>query len=247
MDAGAGGELVASLEHGDGSAAGGTPDPVAGAGRRARPSAAAGLAIAILIASTSVLGAIVAWRSADALDAASSAEEQALVRQAAREEADMRSDAYVDTAQLDYLRVRGAIAHAAALRRLARAAPESAVRRALLDQAGAYAHAGATVRLHIDPSALTSSGTLELARVRRVYDTEQATAVPLDPGPPQHQAELLQEVAGRLKTLALGSILAAFFLTLAQVSRTRAWRLYCAVGVALLLALVGELIATGLG
>ena len=213
-------------------------------GRKERGSSAE-LAIAILIASTSVFGAFVAWRAAVASNDGVHSQEQALVRQAASQEAQIRADVYVDASQLDYLRLREALARAGALSALARKSGDPQARATLLVEARAFLRAAATVRQHLDPAAITTSGALDTARIRQIYYDEEAAVVALDPGPLQASADHHNAAARRLRTLALGAIIAAFFLTLAQVARSRVWRLYFVGGLGVLLALAVDLIVTG--
>jgi hypothetical protein len=221
-------------------------DPTAIDGARGR-SGAANLAIAVLIASTSVLGSVVAWRATTAKDEASGAEEQALIRQAASNESDMYVGLFVDTAALDYMHLREAQARARALRTDAMSSRDASIRAATSLEASAYDRAARTIRQHMADSALTKSGTLDLDQVRRQYTGLERSLFALDAGPPKREAVQHQRAADKLKVVALGAVIAAFFLTLAQVSRSAVWRLYMAGGVGVLVAVIAGLIVIGLG
>jgi hypothetical protein len=99
----------------------------------------------------------------------------------------------------------------------------------------------------MDPAALTAHLGLDAARLRRTYYDEAAAVLPLETSALQDQANRHEDVATKLRTLALAALIAAFFLTLAQVSRTRVWRLYFTAGLAVLVALVVELTISELG
>ena len=176
------------------------------------------LLIPVLIATTSVLGAVGAWRASTAAGAAAGAERQAFADTVAAEQQSAGIETVVGSIEFAYARRLALQSSAQALRaEAATAEPEAAER--LLALAGAQ-EAAATSYL-IDADALRPDGSLDLDAKREVEWGLAADQWDLDPAPETARAAALRTKAQRLVGLTAFLIAAALFLTLAEVSRNR--------------------------
>lgn len=239
--------MTSEADVGPGSTASARPQsrPPRGSGG---PSDRAKLIIAILIATTSLVGTFVAWRAVSVARAASSAREQALQHQAAAAETAVHADGLADLAKIDYdLRLRADEAQAASLKHAAERARGRVTQRQLNADAVAFARSSAAVLRHVDDNAIGPGGQLQLTRDAQVYTLADEALTDTDPRPQQKEAARLQANAEDLKADGLAALVAAFFLTLAQVSRTRAWRLYFTGGVLVLIGTAAYVSFIGIG
>jgi hypothetical protein len=197
--------------------------------------------IPALIALTSVLGAVGAWRASAASSAAGSAERKAFADTVAVEQESARIETQIGIIESIYVRKVALEAMAGALRREAeQASPEDAAR--LTTQADAYQATAAAV--FVDPDALRPDGSLDLQAKRDVEWALAGDRQDLDPAPEAAEAEEYRAKAQRLVGLTAFLIAAALFFTLAQVSRNpRVEILYWNGGAAVLVVSAGLLLA----
>lgn len=201
--------------------------------------------VTTLIALTTFLGAIGAWRATEAGGAASSAEHKALgdERTAAQRQAVIRS--YLATIEFDYMRQATHRALAAQLREEAAAAGSDDAARL---EAEASGHEAAANGIFIDPDALDADGSLDLGAK---YDLEWSLArsqFDLDPNPEFLEADRLRARQERIVGATALFVVAALFLTLARVGRTQTIRnLYFAGGSGVLIVATVALIFLELG
>jgi hypothetical protein len=185
--------------------------PATRAGRRR-------LLIPVLIATTSVLGAVGAWRASAASGAAAGAERQAFVDTVAAEQQRAGIETVVGSIEFAYARRQALQSAAAALRAEAETATPEEAGRLLALAAAEEAAAAAYV---IDADALRPDGSLDLDAKREVEWGLAADQWDLDPAPEMARAAGLRLKAQRLVGLTAFLIAAALFLTLAEVSRSR--------------------------
>jgi hypothetical protein len=188
--------------------------------------------VTTLIALTTFLGAIGAWRATAAGAAAGGFEYKALSdeRASAQRQAVIRSG--LASIEFDYMRQTTHRIMAAELRtEAATAGPDDAARL----EAEAAGHEAAANSIFIDPDALDPTGALDLGAK---YDIEWSLArsqLDLDPNPEFVQADRLRTKQERIVGTTALFVVAALFLTLARVSRNPASRnLYFAGGAAVL-------------
>lgn len=188
--------------------------------------------ITTLIALTTFLGAIGAWRATEAGGAAASSEHKALSdeRTSAQRQAVIRSG--LASIEFDYMRQTTHRVMAAELRtEAATAGPDDAARL----EAEAAGHDAAANSIFIDPDALRPDGTLDPGAK---YDIEWSLArsqLDLDPNPEFAEADRLRAKQERIVGTTALLVAAALSLTLARVSRNPASRnLYFAGGAAVL-------------
>jgi len=188
--------------------------------------------IPALIALTSCLSAVGAWRAAIASGAAASAERKAFADSVAAERQHAVIDTVVDSIESAYARRAALQGAATALRsRAAEVGEADAARFVALAEAYEATAAG----FIIDTDALAPDGSLDLQAKREVEWAQAEHAQDLDPGPEMAEAGSLRGKSERLVGLTALLIAAALFLTLAQVSRRpRVAELFWNGGVAVL-------------
>jgi len=188
--------------------------------------------IPALIALTSVLGAVGAWRASTASGAATGAERRAFADTVAAEQQRAAIETVVGSIEFSYARRLALQESAAALRAEAEAAgPDEAARLNAL----AAAQEEAAASYVIDADALRPDGSLDLEAKRAVEWGLASDVQDLDPAPEMARAADLRAKSQRLVGLTAFLIAAALFLTLAEVSRnSRIEILYWNGGVAVL-------------
>lgn len=172
--------------------------------------------IPVLIALTSVLGAIGAWRASAASGAAAGTERRAFEDTVAAEQVRSQIESGIGLIEFAFARRQALQASAASLRAAAAAAaPDETA--SLLALAAAQEEAASEYL--IDPEALRPDGTLDL-EARRDLEWQRAGQLQdLDPDPEMAQAADLRAKSQRLVGLTAFFIAAALFLTLAEVTR----------------------------
>ncbi len=181
--------------------------------------------IACLIACTSALGAIAAWRASVAADAATELERQGFAQGVAREQERAGVLSKIDAARFLFLRATEYETQAAALRNQA-AKLKGADRKRLLAQASAFENLAAQNRSSVDPDALNANGQLALSRKFRLEWENVKASQDIDP---RREFSLADEMKVRVEDLVgLTALLiaAALFFALAEVSRSRAYLIY---------------------
>ena len=174
--------------------------------------------IPVLIALTSVLGAIGTWRTSNASGAAAGAERRAFADTVAAEQQRAAIETVVGSIEFGFARRLALQQSAASVRSDAAAAePEEAARLTTL----AAAQEAAAAAYVIDPDALHPDGSLDLEGKREVEWGLASDLQDLDPGPEMDRAVELRAKSQRLVGLTAFFIAAALFFTLAQVSRNR--------------------------
>ncbi len=188
--------------------------------------------IPALIALTSCLGAVGAWRAAVASGGAASAERSAFANTVAAEQQRAAIETTIGLVETTYAR-RAALREAATdvRRQAAGATGDEAARLNAL--AGAYEATAA--QLVVDADALAADGSLDLEAKRDVEWALAAGLQDLDPGPEMAEAGSLRAKSERLVGLTALLITAALFLTMAQVGRRfRAAAIFWGGGLAVL-------------
>jgi hypothetical protein len=173
--------------------------------------------IPALIALTSMLGAVGAWRAEAASGAAGADERKAFADTVAAEQQREAIQSVLGSIEFTYARRQALQSAAAALHTEAGRAADDAEAARLEALAGAYqATADAFV---IDADALGPDGALDLEAKRQVEWALAASTQDLDPQPELAAAQDLRTKSERLVLLTAFLIAAALFLTLAEVSR----------------------------
>jgi hypothetical protein len=188
--------------------------------------------IPALIAVTSLLGAVGAWRASTASGGAAGAERQAFADTVAAEQQRAAIETIVGSIEFSFARRRALQESAAALRAEAEGAEPAAAARLTVLAAAQEAAAAVYV---IDADALAPDGTLDLEAKRQVEWGLASSQQDLDPAPELARAADLRARSQRLVGLTAFLIAAALFLTLAEVTRNpRVEVLYWHGGVAVL-------------
>jgi len=188
--------------------------------------------VASLIALTTFLGAVGAWRATESGGEAADAERKAIgdARGGAQREAVIRG-ALADI-EFNYMKQSTHRALANQLRLESSAASAEDAARLLAEAAGHDAVANA---IFVDPDAVQADGALDLTAK---YDIEWSLATSqydLDPEPEFAAADRLRSTQERIVLATALFVAAALFLTLARVGRNAATRrLYFAGGVGVL-------------
>jgi len=198
--------------------------------------------IPVLIALTSVLGSVAAWRAAAASGAAGASERRAFANTLAAEQEGSRIETELASIEFTHARRTALEAAAGALRERAGslAADEAAPLEALAD---AYEAAAGALAGFVDADAVGPDGSLDLEGMRLAQWALAADLQDLDPAEETAEAESLRAKSQRLVGLTALLIAAALFLTLAEVSRRRRVAdLYWRGGVVVLAAAVVLLI-----
>lgn len=188
------------------------PSPAERAAARRR------ILIPVLIALTSVLGAIGTWRTSNASGAAAGAERRAFADTVAAEQQRAAIDTVIGSIEFAFARRQALQQSAASLRSDAEAAEADEAARLTALAAAQEAAAAAYV---IDADALRPDGSLDLEGKREVEWGLASDLADLDPGPEMDRAADLRAKSQRLVGLTAFFIAAALFFTLAQVSRNR--------------------------
>jgi hypothetical protein len=188
--------------------------------------------IPALIAVTSLLGAVGAWRASTASGGAAGAERQAFADTVAAEQQHAAIETIVGSIEFSYARRLALQESATSLRAEAETAePEAAARLTAL----AAAQEAAAAAYVIDADALAPDGSLDLEAKRQVEWGLASSQQDLDPAPEMARAADLRARSQRLVGLTAFLIAAALFLTLAEVTRNpRVEILYWHGGVAVL-------------
>ena len=174
--------------------------------------------IPILIALTSVLGAVGTWRTSAASGAAAGAERRAFADTVAAEQQRAAIETVVGSIEFSYARRQALQESAVALRDdAAEAEGDEAARLNAL----AAAREAAAAAYVIDADALRPDGSLDLDAKREVEWGLASDLQDLDPAPEMDRAAALRARSQRLVGLTAFFIAAALFFTLAQVSRSR--------------------------
>ena len=202
--------------------------------------------VAGLIAMTSLLGSLVAWRASVANTAAGGADGKGLADLVAAQQARVQAFGNTDLVYRDYLAARALRAQADALR--AEGANAGQAPDVLIAQADAYDNAADLAEQRIDPDVVAPDGSIDIQRKVDIELALAASSADLDPTAEFARADQLHRKGQRLTGLAALLITAALFFTLAQVTRDRAHQLYLVggvgvLGVALLLFVVFEAFA----
>lgn len=224
------------------------PNADAGEERSQRgPGPRAKLVIAILIAATSVLASVVAWRSdvadRERGDNLIAADFQDRERQGAVEEIDTN----LNDSRVTLIRVRVNDRRAKAIAAQARTPGIGAeARRRALALAAGYRAMAVAVRERIDPDVLAGGTTpAAFARARRLQLATVAARRDLDPQPELARAESADARTDDLRELGVAGLVAALLLTCAEVSRSRWYRVFFGLGVVALAVTTGLLISVG--
>ena len=183
------------------------------------------IVIAVLIGASSVLGAIVAWRATIAESRATTAERKALEDEVARERTRVEIINVLNDVHFFFIRGTAHQERAAELRRRAEEVPGEG-RDLLLAEAEAYETAAESNFNATAPDAITAEGTLDLEKAFEVEWDAARRAEDLDPEPEFHVADTNLTKAERLVGLSAVLIAGVFFLTLAEFSKSVAYRLY---------------------
>jgi hypothetical protein len=177
--------------------------------------------VALLIALTSLLGALAAWRAEAASIKGDSAERKGYAQNVAAERWNAQIRGTLQSTLLNYQRAQVSLTLAKALRTEAgTSAPADAAR--LRAEARADESLGNQVLTQVDPDALNPNGSLNL---KRQYTLQQAVARSSEDIESKdeyliadHQAKKSERLVGLTALL----IAAAFFFTLVPVGRRRA-------------------------
>jgi hypothetical protein len=189
---------------------------------------------ASLIALTSLLGAIAAWRAEVASMKGDDAERKGFADNVENEQQKARIRSSLQDDLVTYQRARSVQALAKGLREQARTASSADAAR-LAVEAAANEKLAKDVLSRLDTDALRPDGTLDLSRK---YELEYALASShsdLDPKPEFAGSDILAKKSERLVGLTALLIAAAFFFTLAQISRRGLKLLYLGGGLTVLL------------
>jgi hypothetical protein len=216
-------------------------------GQQHGPGPRAKLVIAILIAATSVLASVVTWRSdvadRERGDSLIAADFQDRERQGAVEEIDTN----LNDSRITLVRVRVNDRRAKAVAAQARSPGIGAdARRRALALAAGYRAMAAVSRERIDPDVLAGGTTpAAFARARRLQIESVAARRDLDPKPELARAESADARTDDLRELGVAGLIAALLLTCAEVSRSRGYRVFLALGVVALCVTTGLIVSVG--
>lgn len=183
------------------------------------------IVIAVLIAGTSVLGAVAAWRASVASNYATDTERKAFDDEVARERARAAVLNSLDSTFSSYIRSEEERRRAEELRIKAKSV-SGAARAQLLAEADAFDNLADINAAGIRVDSLRPDGTLDLERAFEIEWDQAQRAEDLDPEPDFIAADDALKKSDQLIGLTALMIAAAFFLTLAEISRTVAHRVY---------------------
>ena len=208
---------------------------------RRGPSPRLRLVIAALIALTSMLGAVAAWRASVASGQAGDADRKGFADTIAREQERAVISSSLDSTLFQFLRARSYSTQSDKLRRAARNAAGSDAA-GLQAESDAYGSVAESINTTVPADAVAEDGSLALDRAFQIEWASAESAQDLDPAPEFAASEASRGRAERLVGLAALLIAAAFFLTLAQISKTRAHLLYFGGGVGVLVVATALLV-----
>lgn len=208
-------------------------------GGQGPPSTKFRIVVSSLIALTSLLGALAAWRAESAASRGDEAERKGFADNVANEQtkADIRARQRYEL--FDYERAQSYFAQAKALARQARGSGPDASR--LLAQAATLRKLGKLVLGYVDPDALRPDRTLDLDRYFAVNYEHRRSGEDLDSSAEFHEADALAKRSERDVGLTALLIAGAFFFTLGNVSRRRSARLLY-VGGGLIVLVTGSVL-----
>lgn len=189
--------------------------------------------IASLIATTSLVAAVGAWRASLASSASSGADRKGFADSVTRSRAVAEIRAALAATLLDYARARSYAEQAKALRAQARRAPP-AERARLVAIAESKERLEQVARNSIDADALRPDGTLDLDRKFDFELSLQRSTQDMDPREEFARGNALNTKTERLVGITALLVSGALFFTLAQVSRRRVYLLYLAAGAVVL-------------
>jgi hypothetical protein len=189
--------------------------------------------MASLIAFTSVLGAVGAWLASVASGAAGDADRKGFADNVARTQQRTAILIRTDAILLDYVRMRAYEDQAAALRDQAQGATLVDATR-LEAQADGDQKLAEFLKSNLDPDAIRPDGTLDLRQKFQIEFALAESQQDLDPVPDFATSDRMRSKSEHLVGLTALFIAAALFLTIAQVSKTNARRLYLAGGLVVL-------------
>lgn len=192
------------------------PPPPVEEGRWARRRRAL---VPALIALTSVLGSVAAWRASTASGAAGAFERRAFANTLAAEQEGSRIESELASVEFTHARCTALEAAADALREQA-GGLEGAEGAALVALADAHDAAATLLRLFVT-AEVGPYGSLDLEGARAEQWALAGDLQDLDPSEETSAAEHLRAKSQRLVGLTALLIAAALFLTLAEVSRRR--------------------------
>jgi hypothetical protein len=202
--------------------------------------------IAVLIGASSVLGAVVAWRATIAEGRATTAERKALQDEVARERTRVEILDVLNDVHFFFIRGQAHTQRAIELRRHADDVPGDG-RALLLAEAEAYERAAESDFSAVSPDAIDADGTLNLEKAFEIEWDAARRAEDLDPEPDFHDADVNLTKAERLVGLSAVLIAGVFFLTLAEFSKSVAYRLYFLGGTVAIAVAAGLVVAVELG
>lgn len=202
--------------------------------------------IAVLIGASSVLGAVVAWRATIAESRATTAERKALADEVARERARVEIFDFLNEVHFFFIRGEAHQKRATELRRRADEVPGD-VRELLLAEAEAYDNAAESDFHAASLDAIATDGTLDLDKAFEIEWDAARRAQDLDPEPDFHDADINLTKAERLVGLSAVLIAGVFFLTLAEFSKSVAYRLYFFGGTVAIVVAAGLVMAVEVG
>jgi hypothetical protein len=176
------------------------------------------VAVALLIALTSLVGALSAWRAEAASMKGEQAERKGFADRIVDEQAKTTIRQDLQGVVLDYERAQSFLRLGATLQaRADQSAPADRAR--LLTQARAQLRAGKAVLDGISRDALRPDGTLDLANFYAVNYSQVRQTQDVDPEPELARSDAQATKSERLVGLTALLVAAALFFTAAQVSR----------------------------
>lgn len=193
------------------------------------------IVVASLIALTSLLAALAAWRAEVASMKGEDSERKGFADSVANEQAAAQIRSGLQDTLLSYERAQFYRAQAIAFRKRAARAPAADGAR-LRAQATAQEGLAKVVLGTIDRDALRPDGSLDLKRKFQLDYTLAKSAQDIDSKPDFARSDSFSTKSERLVGLTAMLIAAAFFFTLAQVTRRRTKPLYVGGGLIVLVA-----------
>lgn len=190
--------------------------------------------IASLIALTSMLGAVAAWRASVASSVATDAERKGFADAVVREQRIATIGAQTDAILLDYIRGRSQDVQADEFEKEAEKAvgPDKA---RLEDDAKAYRGLADLTNDFVDKDSVRPDGSLDLERKTRLEMELARSESDLDSASDFEAADIAKERSEQLVGLTALLIAAAFFFTLAQISKSRVFLVYLGGGAIVLI------------
>lgn len=202
--------------------------------------------IASLIALTSMLGAVGAWRASLAAAEAGDADRKGFTDAVAAQQARNQINSNLDNALSGYLRGKLYRSLADALDSQSGQLPVDDRARVEVTAAG-YRELADLVEGVVDRDAVRPDGSLDLDRAFEIGWALSSSEQDLDPSPEFAAADELNQKAERLVGVTALLIAAAVFFTFAQVAASRVFLVYLAGGAIVLVVSVVLLIGLELG